>query len=136
MPIKWLNPMEQTCTFFVNHLHNDILRTIINFDNIPICLCTIHHGSFEAWFNIPMFEHCVVELCPNDLLWFGVFKLHVANYNGHDFAISHIINMVGHRCPTNDLLHMVKHDSRVSKSPLSCICAINPTSLPTPLIDI
>jgi hypothetical protein len=60
-----------------------------------------------------MFEHCVIELSPHDLLCFHVFKLNVANWNGHDFAISWIINMAGHHCPTSNLLHMIIHDPRV-----------------------
>jgi hypothetical protein len=60
-----------------------------------------------------MLEHCVVKLCPHDLLCFGVFLLHVTNCNGHDFAISWIINMASHHCLNNDMHDMVKHNPKV-----------------------
>jgi hypothetical protein len=88
MPIKQLGPMEQTCMFFVHHLYSGITIIVNNFDNILTCLCDVHHESLEVRFNVLMFEHYLVELCPHYLLCFCVFKLHVANYNGHDFAIS------------------------------------------------
>ncbi len=110
MPIKQLSPVEQTCTFFVHHPYNGITRILNNYRSIPICLHVIRHESFETGFNIPVFEHRSVELCPHYLLCFYVFELHVANCNGHDFVISRIINMTGHYCPTNDSFYMVKHD--------------------------
>lgn len=84
-----------------------IPKTVNNFDNILICLHIVHHESLKVGFNIPMFELYAIEFCSHDLLCFGVFRLHVTNYNGHHFAISWIINMAGHGCPTSDLLHMV-----------------------------
>lgn len=55
--------------------------------------CVVHHESLEIWFGIAMFNHCVIELYPHHLLHFDVFKLCVANCNGHDFAIHQITYM-------------------------------------------
>jgi hypothetical protein len=105
--------MQQTRTLFVNHPDSGIFGTVNNYDNILVCLGTVCHESFEVWFRVPMFEHCVVELCPHDLLCFNAFKLHVTNCIGYNFAISQIINMASHCCPTSDMLNKVKHDPRV-----------------------
>lgn len=113
MPIKWLSLVEQTCLIFVNHLDIHVLRTVNDFNNIPICLCIVHNESFEVWFTILMFDHFFVELCPHDLLCFDVFKLHVANYNGHDFVICYIIYMANHCYLTNDAFDMVKYDPKI-----------------------
>lgn len=110
MPIKQLSPMEQTCTFLVHHPYSNITKIVNNFDNIPICLHIVHHESFEVGFNIPLFEHYLVELSPHYLLCFCVFRLQVINHNGHDFIIARIINMTSHRCPTIDLFYKIKHD--------------------------
>ncbi len=126
--------MEQTCTFFVHHPYSGIPKTINNSNNILICLCIIHHESLKVGFNIPVFEHCAIELCPHDLLCFGVFRLHVTNYNGHHFAISWIINMTDHGCPTNDSLHMVKHDPRVFQITFKVHSCNKPNSAPN-LVD-
>jgi len=40
-------------------------------------------------------------------------NLHVTNYNGHDFAISQIINMASHYCPIGDAFDMVRHDPKI-----------------------
>jgi hypothetical protein len=106
--------MEQTCILFVNHPNNGIPKIINIYDNIIICLGDVCHESFEVWFKILMFEHlqlnCVhMKFCALASL----NNLHVTNYNGHDFAISQIINMASHRCPIGDALDMVKHVLRV-----------------------
>jgi hypothetical protein len=88
MPIKRLSSVEQTWTLFVHHPYSGITRIVNNFDIIPVCLLIIRRESLEDGFNIPMFEHYLVELCPHNLLCFYVFGLHVANYNGRDFVIS------------------------------------------------
>jgi hypothetical protein len=44
------------------------------------------------------------------MLHFVVFRLHVINNNGHNFAINQIIYNASHYCPTSDTLDMVKHD--------------------------
>jgi hypothetical protein len=75
---------------FVNHYNTCIPRIVNNSNNIPICECIIQQ-FFEVWFEMAMFDHCVIELCTHDLLRFGVFRLHVANNNGHDLIMSRII---------------------------------------------
>ncbi len=80
-----------------------------------------------------MFENYAIKLCPHDLLCFSVFSLHVTNCNGHDFAISRIINMIGHHCPTDDSLHMVKHDPRVIQIALGLHLCNKPNSVPNPI---
>jgi hypothetical protein len=85
------------------HNHND-------FDNISIWLRIIYHESLEVWFGILVLDHCVIELCPHDMLHFFVFRLHVTNNNGHNFAINQIIYRASHYCPICDTLDMFKHD--------------------------
>jgi hypothetical protein len=92
--------------FFVIH----VPKTVNDYDNIPICLQIVHHESFEVWYGIYVLDHCFIELCPHHLLCFDVFKLHVANFTGHDFAICHIIYMASHYCLINNMPDMVKHD--------------------------
>jgi hypothetical protein len=57
-----------------------------------------------------VFDYCVIELCPYDMLHLVVFRLHVTNNNGHNFAINQIIYRASHYCPTDDTFDMVKHD--------------------------
>jgi hypothetical protein len=102
--------MEQTCVLFVNHLNSCIPIPINDSDSILIWLCTIYHESLEVWFGILAFDHCVIELCPYDMLHLVVFRLHVINNNGHNFAINQIIYKASHYCPTDDTFDMVKHD--------------------------
>jgi hypothetical protein len=104
--------MEQTCLIFVNHFDIHILRIINDSNNIPICLCIVCNESFEVWFTIVMFDHCFVDFCPHDLLCFDVFKLHVTNYNGHDFVICYIVYMANHYYLANDTFDMVKYDPK------------------------
>jgi hypothetical protein len=111
--IKQLSRMEQTCTLFVNHPNNGIPKNVKNSNNILVCLGTVRHESFEVWFRVHVFEHCVVELCLHDLLLLNVFKLHFTNCNGYNFAISQIINMASRCCPTSDMFNMAKHDPKV-----------------------
>jgi hypothetical protein len=101
--------------FFVNHPDIRVPKTINDYDNIPICLHIVHHESFEVWYGIYVLDHCFIELCPHHLLCFDVFKLHVANCTGHDFAIVHIIYMASHYCLVNNLPNMVKHNFQISK---------------------
>ncbi len=136
VPIQHLSLVEQTCLFFVHHAYNDIPKTINNSDNILICLHIVHHESLKVGFNILVFEHYTIEFCPHNLLCFGVFKLHVTNYNGHHFAIFQIINMIGHGCPTSDLFHMVKRDPRVFKITFELRSCNKPNSAPNPITDI
>ncbi len=115
--------MEQKCLIFVNHLHIHVLIIVNDSNNIPICLCIVRNESFEVWFTIVMFDHCFIELCPHNLLCFNVFKLHVANYNGHDFVICYIIYMANHCCLANDAFDMVKYGPNVFQIPPDYICA-------------
>jgi hypothetical protein len=101
--------MEQTCTLFVNHLDIHVSRTINDSHNIPICLHIVYHESFEIWFGKFMFDHCVVWLCSHNLLHFNVFKLHVANYNGHDFVIGQIIYLASYCCLVGNTFNTIKH---------------------------
>jgi hypothetical protein len=48
MLIKRLNLVEQTCMFFVHHPYSGIPIIINNSNIIPICMCVVHHESFEA----------------------------------------------------------------------------------------
>jgi hypothetical protein len=82
-----------------------------------------------------MFNHCVIELYPHHLLHFDVFKLYVANCNGHDFAIHQIIYMA-HLVQSMTHLTWSSTIKEFSKSPPGCICATKPISLPTPSADI
>jgi hypothetical protein len=125
--------MEQTCLTFANHFDIHILRILNDFNNIPICLCIVHNESFEVWFTIILFDHCVVELCPHDLLCFNVFKLHVANCNGHDFVICYIIYMANHCCLANDAFDMIKYDPKsLQIFPKLHLC-IHVHSIPNPI---
>ncbi len=125
--------MEQTCLIFVNHLDIHVFRTINDFNNIPICLCIVRNESFEVWFTILMFDHCFVELCPHGLLCFDVFKLHVANYNGHDFVICYIIYMANYCCLTNDTFDMVKYDPKILQISLRLHSCNQVHSIPNPI---
>jgi hypothetical protein len=61
--------------------------------------------------------HRVVELCPHYLLNLHVLKLYVTNRNGHHLVIGRIIHMTSHSCPTNHMLHMIKHDLNILQIP-------------------
>jgi hypothetical protein len=96
-------------------------------------LCNVRHESLEVRFNIPVFEHYLVKICPHYLLCFCVFGLHVANYNVHDFAISWIINMTSQCCPTSNSLYMVKNDPWVLHIALGLHSCNKTNSTPNPV---
>ncbi len=82
-----------------------------------------------------MLNHCVIELYPHHLLHFDVFKLYVANCNGHDFAIHQIIYMA-HLVQSMTNLTWSSMIKEFSKSPPSCIHATQLILLPTPSTNI
>ncbi len=97
-------PVENKC-------FSSSVRTINNYDNVSIGLCTINHESFKIWSWKFVFLYRLITLCSHDLLNFDVIKLHVTNCNGHYFTI------ISHRCPANNTFHMIKHDPNVLRIP-------------------
>ncbi len=79
------------------------------------------HESFIIWFWKPMLQHCLIKLCPHDLLNFSVLKLHVTNHNGHQFTIGRIVHMTSCSCLINHTLHMIKHNPNV----LQILCKLH-----------
>jgi hypothetical protein len=82
-----------------------------------MCCYAISHEYFKIWFWKPMFQYCLIKLCPHDLLRFGVLKPHVTNHNGHQFTIGRIVYMTSCRYLTNNMFHMIKHDLKVVQIP-------------------
>jgi hypothetical protein len=75
MPIKWLSPVEQTCIFFVHHPYNGIPITVNYFNIIPICLCAVHHESFEA--TTLSYEHVSMNIAhEHDRIFLKIFWWH------------------------------------------------------------
>jgi hypothetical protein len=107
VPIKRLSPMEQTFVLLINHPNRRIPITINNYYSILISMRTSNHESFQIWFWKPMLQHCLIKLCPHELLNFDVLKLHVTNHNNHHFIIERIIHMTSHSCLANNTLHMI-----------------------------
>jgi len=97
----------------INHPNRRVLKTINNFDNIPIGLCVISHESLEIGFWKPILQQCFIKLCPHKSLNFNVFKLHITNNYGQHFTIDMIVHMTSHSCPPNNTLHMIKHDLNI-----------------------
>ncbi len=64
-----------------------------------------------------MLLHHVIEFFPHYLLNLHVLILHVTNQNGHHFAVCRIVHMTSHSCPTNHMLHMIKHDPSILQIP-------------------
>jgi hypothetical protein len=76
IPIEQLNPVKQTCTFFIHHSYSGITWIVNNYNNIPIFLHIVCHESLEVGFSIPIF----LALCCWALsTWFIVLMcLHIA----------------------------------------------------------
>jgi len=101
----------------VNHLNKKVLRTINNFDNVPISLCTINHESLEIGFCKLVLQHHFIKLCAHKSLSFNLLRLHITNNYGQHFIINKIVHMTSHSCPTNNMLHMIKHDPSILQIP-------------------
>jgi hypothetical protein len=92
--------MEKIGSLFVNHFHHRISSPINNVNNIPICLCTIHHEPLENKHTQPFLFNNYIQLFPKNALSFRVLKLHVIKHNCHDLTIDRVINMIGHGRPS------------------------------------
>ncbi len=64
-----------------------------------------------------MLQHHFIKFFPHKLLNFDVLILHITNNYGQHFTINTIIHMTSHSCPTNNTLHMIKHDPNILQIP-------------------
>jgi hypothetical protein len=111
--IKRLNPMEKTCSLFVNHFHSRISNPINNLNCIPVCLCTICHEPLENGRTQPFILNNCIQLFPQNTLSFRVLRLHVIDRNCHDLTIDQLISVIGHGCPSLNMLYMIEHHPHI-----------------------
>jgi hypothetical protein len=109
--------MEYTRALLINHLHRRVPQSINNYNHVLIGLYSIGHESLEIRLWKIVLQHRVIKFFPHYLLSLHVFKLHVTNCNGHNFTIGWIVHMTIHNCPTDDMLHMIKHDPSILQIP-------------------
>ncbi len=105
--------MEEASSFFANHLHKNISKTVHDMNNIPIGMCIICHEPFEITVCNTQLEHCIVQFCPHDTLSLCGFRLHVANCNGEHFAIHQVVNMISHGGPFLNTFDIIKHQPTI-----------------------
>jgi hypothetical protein len=84
-------------------------------DYIPVTLSTICHESFELGLRDTMLCYNDIQILPEDTLGSCIFRLYVTNGDGHNKAVSGVIDVAGHRCPFLDTLDVVKHNPPVLK---------------------
>jgi hypothetical protein len=99
-------------------------------------LCVISHESLEILFCKHVLQHGLIKLCPQYLLSFNVFKLHVTSCNGHHFTISKIVHMTSHSCLANNMLHMINMIQAFLQIPSKLHSHDDASSIPTPFINI
>jgi len=60
-----------------------------------------------------MFEHDLVQVCPQDKLSFSGFWLHATKNNGRDFTIHRVLNMTFHGGSSFNAFEMIKHNPSI-----------------------
>jgi hypothetical protein len=80
-------------------------------------LCVISHESLEIGFWKLVPQHHFIKLCQHESLNFGVLRLYITNRYGQHFTIHKIVHMTSHSYPTNNTLHMIKHDPSILQIP-------------------
>ncbi len=68
-------------------------------------------------FGNPCFSIVSLNFVHISQMNFDVLRLHITNHYGQHFTIDKIIHMTNHSCPTNNTLHMIKHDPNVLQIP-------------------
>jgi hypothetical protein len=120
--VKRLNPMEKTCSLFVNHLDHRISNPTNNLNNIPIFLHIICHEPLENEHTQPFLLNNCIQLLPQNALSFYVLEVHVTNRNHHNLTINWVINMTGHGRPSLNTFTWLNIIHAFCRSSLGCIC--------------
>jgi hypothetical protein len=127
MLLQRLCLVEQACSFLVLPWNCRISILVDHPNSVPVSLCTVSHESFELRLRDAMPRENNIEILPEDALSCDIFRLHVANGDGHNAAVGGVIDMASHGCLLLDTLHMVEHHPRV----FEITTGLHPLKLPS-----